>query len=447
MHNKSFRRALLLAALAVLAPGAAFAQGIAEDYAPADPTFPFPLYSTHPEAGGVYTYGEFLLFRQTNPLKSEVVAQRGFVVTAPRVPVDVATAFPGTSNIDGNTSINLSIAGVTQSGTFVGSGADALDVNQVRGGSGWTPGYKIGAGWKFGDGSSLSIDWMHLTDAHVAAAATLVPNGSRVGNDFAESFLYSNVYNFPSDYGGPINKITVPSPLFHITPALFVQGFDPLLTTPIPAPGLAYGIWNGASIETIEFTQRFDQYQASWRQPIYETETYRLSGLFGPRLSWIWQRFGWRTTDLDINGLSGPQFIGEYENIVSNRLYGAHAGFANECYLGHGVAVNFEIEGALFGDGVKEIAQYHLARGAVGPGNKRAKTEFKVVPEADATLGLLWFPIEGIEVHAGYNIKSFFNTVSSSQPIDFDYGRLTPRYETSTVRFFDGFDVGVGFIF
>ncbi len=438
MHNKSIRRAWLLAALAVLAPGAAFAQGIAEDYAPADPTFPFPLYSTHPEAGGLFTFGEALIFRQTNPLKSELVAQRGFVTTSPLV-------------LDQSQTFLVAVPGPPLSGTFVGSGVEALDVNQLRGQSGWTPGYKIGAGWKFGDGSSLSIDWMHLYDAHVTAAATLAPSGSAVGNNFAESFLFSNVYNFPSDYGGPVNKITVPNPLYipPIPGTSIVPTTSPTINTSplIPAPGAVFGIWNGASIETIEFTQRFDQYQATWRQPIYETETYRLSGLYGPRLSWIWQRFAWTTTDLDVNGLSGPQFEAQYTNIVSNRLYGGHVGFANECYLGHGLAVNFEIEGAMFLDAVKEEAEYNLARGAVGPGMKRAKTEITYVPEADATLGLLWFPIEGIEIHAGYNIKSFFNTVSSPQPIDFNYGRVDPRYEQRTVRFFDGFDIGIAFLF
>ena len=160
-----------------------------------------------------------------------------------------------------------------------------------------------------------------------------------MGNNFAESFLYSNVFNFPSDYGGPPNKITVPNPQF--------RQFGPLnsvINPPpfIPAPGAVFGIWNGASIETIEFTQRFDQYNLTFRQPIYETETYRLSGLVGPRLSWIWQRFAWRATDLDTDGNSGPQFQALYTNDVSNRLYGGHAGFSNECYLGHGVAVNFE---------------------------------------------------------------------------------------------------------
>ncbi len=112
MHNKSIGRAWLLAALAVLAPGAAYAQGIAEDYAPADPIFPFPLYSTHPEAGGLFTFAEALIFQQTNTMKSEIVAQRGFVVTSPTV-------------VDQTGTFNIQIPGVANSGTFVGSGAEA----------------------------------------------------------------------------------------------------------------------------------------------------------------------------------------------------------------------------------------------------------------------------------------------------------------------------------
>jgi hypothetical protein len=435
MHNKSIRRAWLLAALAVLAPGAAFAQGIAEDYAPADPTFPFPLYSTHPEAGGFFAFGEGVIYRQNNPLKSEIVAQRGFVVNLPVVVSDAL-----------GTPQNVTIPGVTQSGTFVGSGTEALDVNQVRGNNGWEPGFKMGAGWKFSDGSSLSIDWLHLTDAHNAAAASLIPSGGNIRNDGADSFLYSNVYNFPTAYGGPPDKITGLNPQNLLLNNQVFQTFNAIFGIPVPATGAVYGIWNGATTETIEFTQRFDQYQATWRQPIYETETYRLSGLFGPRISWIWQRFAWKVIDFDVNGNSNPLWQAQYANIVSNRLYGFHAGFAHECYLGHGVALNCEIEGALFGDGVKEEAEYNLERGAVGPGIKRAKTEITVVPSFDATIGLLWFPIEGIEIHAGYNVKGFLNTISSPQPIDFNFGRVDPRFE-STSRFFDGFDLGIGFIF
>ena len=270
---------------------------------------------------------------------------RGFVVTSPTVPTTSSNAFNQLITFNGFTNFNVSVPGVTNSGTFVGSGTEALDVNQVRGNSGWTPGFKMGVGWKFANGASLSIDWMHLFDAHTIAAATLAPSGSNIGNNGADSFLFSNVFNFPSAYGGPANKITVPSPIFFNNQFFFINNnLNNLFNTPIPAPGAVYGIWNGASAETIEFTQRFDQYQATWRQPIYETETYRLSGLYGPRLSWIWERFNWNTIDLDVDGNSGPQWQAHYTNITSNRLYGGHVGFAQECYVGHGVAVNLEIE-------------------------------------------------------------------------------------------------------
>ena len=101
----------------------------------------------------------------------------------------------------------------------------------------------------------------------------------------------------------------------------------------------------------------------------------------------------------------------------------------------------------LFGDGVKEEAIYELARGGFGLGIKRAKSEVTVVPEVNATLGLLWFPIEGIEIHAGYNFMAFFNTVTSPQPIDFNYGRVDPRFEQSHIRYFDGFNLGIAFLF
>ena len=41
---------------------------------------------------------------------------------------------------------------------------------------------------------------------------------------------------------------------------------------------------------------------------------------------------------------------------------------------------------------------------------------------------------------------SFFNTVSAAHPVSFNYGSLDPTYQ-QTYRFFDGFNVGIGFIF
>ncbi len=61
MRGKTIWRAGLLAAWAALAPGVAWAQIEAVGYAPPDVQWPFPLYSTHPEAGGPFVMGGFVM--------------------------------------------------------------------------------------------------------------------------------------------------------------------------------------------------------------------------------------------------------------------------------------------------------------------------------------------------------------------------------------------------
>src|SRR5262245_46318515 len=75
MRTSSKWGAWLLTALAGLAPGAASGQ----EYAPPDFQLPIPIYHTHPEVGGLYTYYSFAMYRQNNPIKSQTVAVIGFV--------------------------------------------------------------------------------------------------------------------------------------------------------------------------------------------------------------------------------------------------------------------------------------------------------------------------------------------------------------------------------
>ncbi len=124
---------------------------------------------------------------------------------------------------------------------------------------------------------------------------------------------------------------------------------------------------------TEQFLQRFEMYEGTYRQPIFETENFRCSGIVGPRFVWIWERYKWTAADVDVvTGASGPQDEAVYNNIVSNRLYGAHAGCEQECYLGHGFAATCTLQGGAFVDEARTEAIYQLARGAVGPGPKRA---------------------------------------------------------------------------
>jgi hypothetical protein len=371
--------------------------GGAAGYVPADPIIPLPLGSSHPEQGGLFLFGEYVFRRQTNPLKGQPVAIRGFEV------------------------VDNSIPGVAP-GTFFGSKALALDVSQVSGPNQYEPGFSIGGGWKFSDGTALTVGFTYLAEHRTTAVATVAPPGLRVGPQLEDSFLFAPVFNFPFLFSGPANKISAGS------------------------PQAVFGIWNGASNMTEEFIQRYQQWDIAYRIPVYDTECFRLTGLMGPRFVWIWERYKWVTEDLDVNGDPSPVGTAAYTNITSNRMYGAHLGATCEYYMGHGFACMVTGEGALFIDSVKKRAQYEIVHKFTGAFNKRAQHDWTLAAETNAFVSLMWYPTEFIQIQLGYDIMAFFNTLSSPQPIDIDYSSLNPKWE-STTRFIDGFRIGVSFIF
>jgi hypothetical protein len=403
----------MLLTAALLTPGLASAQGI--DYAPADPALPLPLYNTQPGLGGLYLYGDFVYFQQSNPLKEQQVAYRGFI--------DVDGSITGTA------------------GTFVGSHEVALDVNQVRGPGTFEPGFRVGAGWKFQDGSSLSVDFLYIALTRYSAAATSAAEHLQEGQFLENSFLTAYVFNFPNQFAGPPNKTG--------SPFAFTNGTLSLQTgIMIGAPNALYGIWDGASIMTLEFVQRAEGIDLTYRVPVYETETYRLSGIVGPRYFWIWERFRWRTTSLSFDGTSQPSDVAMFENITSNEMYGAFIGCENEWYLGHGFAFYLNADAALFLDHVKEKDDYYLGNRSdeFGVANKRAILDYTVAPEIEAKAGIAWYLAEGIQLRLDFDGMVFFNTIASPRPIDFDYSGLNPGWEHIT-RWFDGWTAGIALVF
>ena len=79
--------------------------------------------------------------------------------------------------------------------------------------------------------------------------------------------------------------------------------------------------------------------------------------------------------------------------------------------------------------------------------NKRAKKDYSVVPELSGELNIWWYPIEGVQLRAGYDVMTFYNTAASPRPVDFNYGALAPPWERGIFRIIDGFHAGIGFIF
>jgi hypothetical protein len=391
---------LLTAGLALM-PGGGFAQ----EYVPPDPQWPVPLYHARPEAGGLFTFGEYVMFRQTNPLRNQEIAFRGFI------------------DQDGSVTGNP--------GTFVGSGQPALNARQAGGPGSYQPGFEVGVGWRFRDGTTVEASWMHLVKTRYFAVASLIggpPFGFNPGAGLENTFLTAPVFNFPLEYIGPALDLAIGA----------------------GNPNSTLGIWNAADVMSIEFNQRTEQIQAKFRKPIYETDCWRCYGLAGLRFFWIWERFKWRTVDADIFGFSSPFDVAIYTNIVSNRMYGPFVGVGQEWFLCDtpcgAFSISLDVEAAMLLNVVKQRAKYELGEKYAPPQVKRSVTDYTAVPELSAMLKLWWYPIEGVQVQVGWDAMVFFNTIAARNPVDFNFGGLAPAWERTT-RVFDGFRAGIGLIF
>jgi hypothetical protein len=340
---------------------------------------------SHPryEDGGFYIGAEFLYFRQTRPILSQVVAIRGFL--------DQNGSITGTTN------------------QFVGSGEEALNTNMVQGSGNYQPGSNIFLGWRFKNGVTAEIGWWHLAESRYAATAGLIPVSFNVGSVLENTFLFSPVSNWPIGFiGNSANVLVNGNPAFGATP----------------------GIWNGASEMDIQFIQRFELVQASARIPIWETENYRAYGTFGGRAIIMWEKFWWRTVDRDVLGIATSDTTAIYTNIVSNRLYGPYCGVGHDWYLGStpvgAFSVDMSINGAVYLDFVKGRARYEL--GDKSQAATRARNFYEVVPGFDGKIGMMWYPWEAIQLRVGYNMLALFNTAASPRPIDFNYGTIDPPF-------------------
>jgi hypothetical protein len=386
-----------------------------------DNPWPLPLFHDRPETGGIYAAGEFMFMRQTNPLAHQVIARRGLFdfdgsITA-ALNGQVAEPAPNVPPII--------IPGQIHPGNFIGSGTPALFADDAGGPATYQPGFSITLGWRFADGVAVEINWIHLFEAKYSAAASIVPPTLNPGNNLEETFISSPVFNFPNAYAGPQFKLAIGN------------------------PNAAFGIWNAASEMTIDFIQRFEQFDITGRIPVYQSDNCRCYGLIGPRLVWLWERFKWRTVSEDFLGNAAGDDSAIYSNIVSQRMYGVHGGGGTEWRLGDSpigtFSVSLDLQAALMADIVKERAKYE--RGDHAAASKRSLTTYTVVPELQANPSLWWYPIEGIQMRVGYDLMGFFNTVAAPNPVSFNYGGLDPAWEQGHFRFFDGFNAGIGFIF
>jgi hypothetical protein len=401
--------------LGALIPSATIFRGqmnSGQDVPRADPVFPVPLYHDRPETGGFFFAGEFLYWRQTNPIGHQTIAIRGF------------------QDDDGT------ILG-PPAGKFAGSGQPALFADDGSGRSTFTPGYHFSLGYRFGgEGLTVSLDYYSLFHARYSAGATLVPQTfpppGQLDPALANTFLFSPVYNFPPAFAG--NGLPK------------VGAGDAQAT---------YGIWNAASEETIKFDQRLDRWEVNFRIPVWQTDTdpcaepeglgARCYGLAGFERVWLWERFSWRVVSRDSLGNADPTTVALYSNTLSQPLYGPYVGYGMECYAGNGFAVTLDAKAALLADFGREIVKYQ--RGDFATQSKFANREYDIVPELRAQLNVWWYPIEGVQIRVGYDFFTLINTLYSPDPVAFNFDNPDPGYKHLPFRLFDGFNAGIAFIF
>ncbi len=397
MRHRYIGGAVLAAVVAVGWPTPAGAQeGGFQTPLNADPVIPIPTG----QAGqpGFYTSAEFVIFNQTKAIGNQTIAVRGF--------------FDATGVVTGTP------------GTFVGPGTDALNTRQM-GRREFQPGFRAEIGYKFDTGTRIYANYMQLYDAHYSAGATLATKGFVARTDLSDTFLSAPVFNFNTQFSGA---------QFNISTDNFANGgFN------------AFGIWNAASIMDIKFTQRYQQAEVGMRTPMFATDYSSVYSLGGFRFAWFFERFQWRTVDIDNGGNAPPQFVGFYTNTLSQRMYGLFVGCGHEIYLGNMFSASLDLTAAAYMDVTKNRAKY--INGDQSSQSKFGRENFYLVPSATADLNLWFYPIEGVQLRLGYSGMTFFNTRYMREPVGFNFGNIDPNVGTRYFRLLHGFNVGVGFFF
>src|SRR6186713_1659396 len=96
---------------------------------------------------------------------------------------------------------------------------------------------------------------------------------------------------------------------------------------------------------------------------------------------------------------------------------------------------------------IKERIQYKLGDPLFPTTNKKSRNTFAVVPNMNADVNAWWYPLEGVQIRAGYSAMMFLNTNSMETPVTFDFGAMNANYGTQCFRLVHGFNVGVGLFF
>jgi len=401
-------------------------QGTLEPFAPS----PLPLGPVRQD--GIYVAGEGIFYRVNSSVKSQVVARRGLIDTAGNIFAEMTVDQNGT---DGAPSDDIVlIPPQNRPGQILGSNEVALRTDQVRGDDG-RPGLRLTIGYRFPNDIAIEGVFWHLPEFRRSAWASILPPNFQQGDHFSRSFLYAPFFNVPIDFLGPVNDVQQILVIHRINPDVPDE-----VQTGNTVP--AYGVFNGAELFQITYKQEFYNYELNVRFPNYPVDVFRTYTTIGVRYMRAFERFELVSEDTNIDG-SGL-VVGRYRNRWINNLFGPQASYGAEIYLGYGIAIGGELRGGLFYDDFNARTEVTVDGSALILRRKRADANLS--PMLGTGLYLWWYPIENVAIRVGYEFLGIFNVMRSTEPVDFDLGRLNPTFRSTLLRF-DGFSAGIAIRF
>jgi hypothetical protein len=398
---------------------------------------------------GFYFATEALAWRVNSVLQGQVLAQRGFYDldgslrgTGPFVRVS------GTDGVNTNTSLLRLNRGTP--GQFIGSGEIALTADDA-GESNYRPGIRLSGGYRLANGIAVEFSYWALANARNVASAGVTPPLMRgIGSDAASSFLTVPFFNFSPFFVGPARDVIS---------GVMPEGLPPVITDPLPinnpADSLdvflfggpirqAIGIGNAAEIVTISLKQKFHNGELNFRAPIFQGEDVRTYTKVGFRYMSMYERFKMRVVDQSFDGNIEPSDVLLYSTKQRNRFWGAQGGFGSEVYLMNGFSLSGELLAGVAGQTSKNTTT--LDREDFAVGFERNDSRINITPFFNGGLHLWWYPIEGVQLRVGYEYLGVIGARRTTQPVDFNLGRLEPNAK-NTYLSFDGFTIGFGLIF
>ena len=434
--------------------------GAMPNYGPPVTEMPLPLMWGARDEGPFFAM-EAVAMRLNNVLRNQLVAQRGFWDDTGLARGDPTG--PILTVLDGRNSssqIATLLANAGTPGQFVGSGANAMFVSDVGDNSKFTPGSRLTFGYRLRNGIVFDVSYMQLVATRSTASVGIIPNrGENLRDDLANSFVSTPFYNYTPQFAGPSRDVISDVFLFPIpintgtvvlvNPGSATGAANEIITDDASideitrfrgTPIAAYGVGNGAEVIVEKYRQQFSTGELNVRVPLFQGEVTRTYFTGGFRYMFLQERYRMYITDYDVDGNA---FLMRYTDRVKNKYYGMQAGLGSEAYLGLGWSVSVEAKGGVAAENSHtstEIANLLNSR------FEHSNNQFGVVGFFQGGAYLWWYPIEGIQLRAGYEYLGVVNARRSPNPIDYDLGRLQPNYEHKFLSI-DGFTMGVAFIF